>query len=433
MKFKEPANNNYTATVVTIKQIVPLKANKETKAQDCDNVVGTPLFGAQAIVGKDTKVGDIGIVFPHETQLSEDFVYENNLFRHTDQNKDDGKAGYLEDNRRVRGMKFRGHRSDCLFLPLSSLKYTKVDISKLEEGDSFDEINGKEICKKFLRKVPKSRIEKNKKDRSFVRVEKKFMPEHYATDQFFKNEDAIPPNRRVVVTQKIHGTSIRIGHTIVKRKLKPQEKLAKKLGVKVQDTEFDYVYGSRRSIKDINNPNQQHFYKHDIWTEEGKKLQGLIPENFLVFAELVGWNPDGGPIQKNYTYKIAHGISELYVYRVAHINGEGRVTDLTWDQIKEFCRDIDIKHVPELWSGQMKDFNPREWLDVRFNDELHGGYPQALPLDKGFIDEGICIRVDGLTPYTLKAKSPMFLQHETKMKDEEVADTEEDEEAQAEA
>src|SRR5689334_22227169 len=109
MKFQAPANTNYAATVVTIKNIIPL--------ENCDNIVATSLFGFQAITSKDTTVGTTGIVFPAECQLSDEFCKQNNLYRHGEFNVDHGKAGYLEDNRRVRAIKFRGHRSDCLFMP----------------------------------------------------------------------------------------------------------------------------------------------------------------------------------------------------------------------------------------------------------------------------------------------------------------------------
>ena len=258
--MRAPVNENYAATVVSIKSINELEG--------CDNVVGTPIFGFQAIIGKDHKVGDLGIVFPAETQLSEEYARENNLHRHGDRNKDEGAKGYLEDNRRVKAMKFRGHRSDCLFMPLESLAFTKAKISDLKEGDTFDELNDHEICKKYevRRKVGTQRQEKNKL--KFVRVDKKFMPEHYDSDNFFRNRDAIAPNTQVIVTQKLHGTSIRIGHTIVARKHSFIEKLAAKLGVNVAETEYDYIFGSRKVIKDINNPNQNHFYTTDIWTDD---------------------------------------------------------------------------------------------------------------------------------------------------------------------
>jgi hypothetical protein len=417
MKLMKPENENYAATVVAIKSITPLEGS--------DNIVGTPLFGFQAIVGKDTNIDDVGIVFPAEAQLSSEYCYENNLHQHGNLNKDEGAKGYLGDNRRVRAIRLRGHRSDCLFMPLSSLSYIKgFNPSDLAVGDVFDAIGDNPICKKYViqRTVKEQRIEKNKN--KFIRVDKKFMPEHYDSDNYFRNVDVIPEGKPVVITQKLHGTSIRIGNTVVARKLNLLETLAKRLGVKVAETEHDYVYGSRKVIKDINNPNQNHFYSTDIWTEEGEKLKGMLPEGYVVYGELIGWTAGGAPIQRHYTYGVPQSTADLFVYRVAHINPQGIITDLSWDQTVEFCGDRGLNTVPELWRGAMpnEEFIRHLFIDKKFREE---GYPQAVPLDpESPVDEGVCIRVDGIAPYILKAKSPLFFEHETKMLDEEALDLE---------
>lgn len=417
MKLVEPENKNYAASVVTIKETFPLEG--------LDNLVGTIIFGFQAVISKDTPIGTVGIVFPAETQLSELYASENNLHRHGDRNKDEGQSGFLEDNRRVRALRLRGNRSDCLFMPLTSLDYTGAKTELLNEGDTFDELNGHKICQKYVIKTNKreNRLEKNKK-KVWSRIDKKFLPEHYDTDNYFRNAETIPEHFWVHITQKLHGTSIRVGHTVVARKLSIRDRAAKALGVKVQDTEMDYVFGSRKVIKDVNNPNQNHFYTTDIWTEEGKKLEGLIPENYLLYGELVGWTPEGAPLQKNYTYKVPRGTCDLYIYRVAFINDRGLVTDLGWDQVIEFCKDRNLKPVPTLYQGPM--LSQQEimdtFIDKNFREE---GYRSAVELDpESPCDEGVCIRVDGLSPYILKAKSPMFLEHETKMLDEEATDVE---------
>lgn len=426
MKIEPPENPNYAAVVVAIKKINELEG--------CDNVVGTPLLGFQAIVSKDAKVGDLGIVFPAESQLSEEYARRNNLHRHGNLNDDEGAKGYLEDNRRVKAMKFRGHRSDCLFMPLDSLEYTGIFWGDLKEGDTFDTLNGHEICRKYVVKKTQreARVEKNKE--KFVRVDKKFLPEHYDTDNFFRQPDTIPSERDVVVTQKLHGTSIRVANTIVARKLSLLDKIAKKVGVPVKEWEHDYVFGSRKVIKDVNNPNQNHFYGSDLWTDEGRKLEGLLPENFLVYGELIGWTPENAPLQKNYTYQVPAGTADLYIYRVAFVNGQGLVTDLSWDQVKEFCKDRGLNTVPELWRGKYRNFAkkddegnwyiPDKFVDKRYNEN---GFRQAVPLDKESpCDEGVCVRVDGLAPYILKAKNPQFYEHESKMLDQEAVDIEEE-------
>lgn len=420
MKLKEPENVNYAATIVKISVL--------NKLQNSDNLLGAPLLGMQAVVSKDTEVGTIGVLFVAETQLSEEYAARNNLFRHKEFNEDKSKAGFIEDNRRVKAIKLRGNRSDALFMPLSSIAYTKVDLSELKVGDAFEELNGFEICKKYevkRRSVPTH--EKNK-HKVFTRVDEKLFPRHYDTSQYYRVVDTFKPYTEIIVTQKLHGTLLRFSNIPVARKFTIRDKIAKLVGVKVQKTEYDHVYGSNRVIKDANNDRQQHFYEHDIWTEAAKKYDDIVPENFIVYGELIGWTPDGAPIQKNYTYRVPHSTSDFYVYRVAQINGQGIMTDLSWDQVKEFCRDRGIKHVPELWRGKHQDFNPDEWVDTNYHDALHGGYPDAVPLDDDSpCDEGVCIRVDGIAPYIAKIKSPEFYAHETKMLDQEAVDIEEEE------
>ena len=425
MKLQEPKNSNYAATVVRIERLIPLTADGPGK-MDCDNVVGAPLLGYQAVVSKDTQVGDVGIVFTAETQLSDEYIRENNLYRHPENNKDTKKSGYLEDNRRVKAVKFRGHRSDALFMPLSSLAFTKIRLDELEVGDTFDVLGGKEICQKYeIKRKTVARVEKNK-HKEFKRVEEKFLPEHYDSENYFRNRDAISPGREIIVTQKLHGTSVRIANTIVKRKLTLRDKIAKAMGAHIAETEFDYVYGSRRVIKDVNNPDHQHFYDSDIWTDAGQKIHDSIPENFILYGELIGYTPNGALIQDRYAYDLDPGQNDLYIYRVAMVSNQGMLVDLAWDLVKEFCRDRGIKHVPELWRGQHMNFNAEDWLNKNFHKELHGGYPQAVPLaDDSPCDEGVCVRIDGIAPYILKAKSPDFLQMESENLDKGVIDTEE--------
>lgn len=418
MKLKEPENRNYAAQIVKIEHL--------NKLENSDNLLGAPLLGMQAIVSKDTEIGTVGVVFVAGTQLSDEYASRNNLYRHHEFNENKEKTGFIEDNRRVKAMKLRGNRSDALFMPLSSLAYTKVDLSELQVGDVFEELNGLEICRKFELKRKSPMYEKNKY-KVFSRVDDKLFPRHYDTDQYFRVQDRFKPYTEIIVTQKLHGTLLRFSHIPVNRQLSFAERLVSKLGVSVQKQEYANVYGSNRVIKDANNSNQEHFYAHDIWTEAAKKYDNLVPENFIVYGELIGWTKDGSPIQKHYTYRVPHMTNDFYVYRVAQINGQGILTDLSWDQLKEWCRDRGFKHVPELWRGRHEDFNPEDWLNTNYHDILHGGYANAVPLDNDSpCDEGVCIRVDGLAPYITKLKSPDFFAHEERMLEEEAVDIEEE-------
>lgn len=412
--MEKPVNPNYCATVVSIKNTFALDR--------CDNLLGTSIFGYNIIIGKDTAPGTLGLFFPAETQLSDKYCYENNLYRHGDKNRNPDLKGYVEDNRRVRAIKFRGNVSNGFFMPLDSLEFTGINTNALNEGDEFDTINGFEICRKYV--VPsKSPRSQEVADRGFVRADKKFMPEHIDTENFFKNSDKISPETEVVVTQKLHGTSVRIANTMVNRKPKLVERVASWFGGEFARTEYAYLYGSKKVIKDANNPNQNHYYSTDIWTQQGKKLDGMIPENYVVYGELIGYTPEGQEIQKDYSYGLQKGACELYVYRVAIVNVKGHTTDLSWEQVKEFCRNIGVKHVPEIVKCKMKELTANDFqfiktfLDARFFDGINLRNTLWLGEDKELVDEGVCVRADGLVPKILKAKSEKFYEHETKILD----------------
>ena len=427
--FKEPKNVNYVAVVTRIRAINVLP--------NCDNVVGAPLFGYQAIVGKATQVGDLVVVFTAETQLSDEFAKANNLYRDASKNANPEAKGYIEDNRRVRAIKFRGHRSDALVMSVDSLAFTGIDVSKLKEGDQFDELAGIEICRKY--EVKKNREGAPKaafKVEKFKRVDNKFLPEHIATAHWFRQLDSIPDDAEIVVTQKLHGTSIRLGHIPVRRKLNWKDKVAKFFGATVRDMEYAHVYGSRRVIKDANNPDHVHFYSTDIWSTEGKKYDAVIPQNFILYGELVGWTDGGGAIQSGYTYNVPQGRADLYVYRILVITNDGRHVELSWDAVKRFCVDNGIMHVPEFFRGRKAELvasgRIEALMDRRYYDDAMAGVSvftdMPVPLsDAGTVDEGVCTRIlesEATAPTIHKAKAPKFLAHETALLDKDVVDME---------
>lgn len=413
IKLDKPINDNYAVTIARVVAVVPLEGR--------DRIVGVPIHGHQAIVSKGWAEGDLGVFIPAESQLSPEFASANNMHTHPELNADPSVKGYLEDNRRVRSIRLGGHRSSALFLPLSSLEFTGVDITKFAEGDTFDHIGDIEIVRKYEIRSHKPASTKGNQAPKPRRVDKRHMPEHVDTANYWRAQHSIREDAYIWVTQKLHGTSIRIANTIVKRKLSRRERLARWFGAKVQETEYSPVYGSRRSIKDANDPDQRNFYDTDVWTIEGKRLDGLVPAGYVVYGELVGWAHQE-PIQKGYTYNLPKGTAQLFIYRVAQVNPDGVVVDLSWVQLEEFCRNTGLKPVPLLWAGFHQDFDVDAWMDKRYNAE---GYRHAVPLDPGeSVDEGVVIRVDGLVPRLLKAKAPLFFEHETQMHDQGVEDLE---------
>ena len=223
MKLKEPENINYAAQIVKISALNPL--------ENSDNLLGAPLLGMQAVVSKETEIGTVGVVFVAGTQLSDEYTAKNNLFRHHEFNEDKDKTGFIEDNRRVKAIKLRGNRSDALFMPLSSLAYTKVDLSELKVGDVFEELNGFEICKKYEVKRKSTPAHEKNKHKVFTRVDEKLFPRHYDTSQYYRVLDTFKPYTEIIVTQKLHGTLGRAAHIKVLRKLSVLERILLRLGV----------------------------------------------------------------------------------------------------------------------------------------------------------------------------------------------------------
>lgn len=401
-------NTNYSAVVVRINSLLDL--------QNADRLVGISHFGMQAIVSKGSyEIGQLGILFPTECQLSEDLARTNNLYSHSELNADQNTKGYLGDNRRVKALKLRGNVSNALFLPFIALDYLGVDTSELKAGDEFDTINGVEVCRKYVRKFNQTPGSGNKtkgQTKRFIRIDNKTFPEHWDTDSFFRNVHKYINDDTIIVTQKLHGTSARFTNQVVARKLNWKERLAQWFGVSVNKTEYDTLAGSRRVIKDIKaNDNHVNFYEVDLWNQWLTKIQHVIPKNWVLYGEIIGYSSDSGVIQSGYTYNCNPGESALYIYRVTVVNQDGVVCDLGWQQIKDFCLNSGLNYVPELWSGRFEDFVVDDWMNISY---YNSGLRWAVPLSKDSpCDEGVCIRLEGLSPYVTKAKSPAFLGHET--------------------
>ena len=58
-----------------------------------------------------------------------------------------------------------------------------------------------------------------------------FLPEHFDTGQWLREEHTVEPHEELIITQKLHGSSVRLGHTRVLRKLSWFERLLIRLGV----------------------------------------------------------------------------------------------------------------------------------------------------------------------------------------------------------
>lgn len=225
MGLTPPVNENYAATIIAVRSVVDLPKS--------DRIVGVPVFGFQAITGKGIEVGDLRVLFTAETQLSTEYAKFNNLHRHSDRNADPSVEGYLEDTRRVKALRLRGNVSNALLMPLSSLAFTGFDVTQLKAGDVFDTLNGVEVCRKYeiIRRGQRGLGVGRQTPKSQQRVDDLMFPKHFDTAQYMRNSHLVDGNDYVYVTQKLHGTSVRIGHIPVKRKLNQLERFLLWIGL----------------------------------------------------------------------------------------------------------------------------------------------------------------------------------------------------------
>lgn len=439
MSISISGTRNYSATVI--------KVPKVRKAENSDRLYIIDALGMTAIVDESwvAREGELALIFPAEVQLSLPFAAYNNLHRHPALNLDPSVAGYLEDSRRVKALKLRGNISNGLVLPLDSLGpvMDKADVywsrGVFEEGQVFDTFAGEEICRKYVIETKAAGLTRgeSQQKKAFRRVDTTYLPEHYETGQWLREEQTVPDHVEVIVTQKLHGTSVRLANTVVKRQLTWLEKIAQKLGVAVKDHDYDLVAGSRKAIKDPNNEGQAHYYGKDIWTEALGVYGDRIPKNHIVYGELVGYTSDGVPIQKGHTYDLAVGEYELYVYRVAVITEDAELIDLSWNQVKAFCQRHGLKNVPELLrckkgllyipAFEEVDFWAKHQQNLADGNE-HVSYnetPVKLSAGGTGADEGIAIREEsGMVPNLYKFKNKSHYEYETKQLDTGEADLE---------
>lgn len=434
MTISISGSRNYSATVIRVPKV--------RKAENSDRLYIIDVMGMTAIVGDSWvgREGELAVVFPAEVQLSHEYMHGNNLYRDKELNQNKSEAGYIETNRRVRAMKLRGNISNGLVMPLTSLVDGLRVAPEVSEGDVFDTVDGIELCRKYVVPVNASSAQNradSKIKKAFKRVDNTFLPEHFETGQWLREEGHVQAHEELIITQKLHGTSCRLGNTVVKRQHTKREKLAAKfLGARIADHEYDLVGGSKKVIKDPNNPNQKHHYEFDIWSDALKMYGDRLPKNIVIYGELVGFVPGGGPIQQGHTYGMQPGNYELYVYRVAIITEVAELYDLSWDQVRDFCSRHGLKHVPELDRMPKAVFDVMDFNEVNFyekhqllksidNGSEYTDPPVRLSEGGTGADEGIAIRVErGLTPEIYKYKNKSHYEWETKELDTGIPDLE---------
>ena len=388
--------------------------------------LGTTMVGGfQVIVGKDTEDGTLGVFFPSDGQLSHDFCVANNLYK---------PAGMFEQNRRVKTIRLRGEQSEGFWCQLSYLEmYTKLPVDILPEGTELTEVYTFPLCNKYetpatvrARENREKQPRKSNRQRDLVA---RAMPQHFDTTQFrFVGEQmARMEGARYIVTEKLHGTSGRVGRVWVEQDRKWWQKWLQWLRVKTYpDYVLKTVHGTRRVILGSDQDQQAGFYgSHDFRARATEHLVAVLPHNTCVYFEIVGWvgpatsiMPPYGKPPQHFSYGTQPGECELYVYRITTNMPGMDPVEWTWEQVEEWCKLNTVKAVPVLYTGR---------VGPDFTQTVEAYTEGTSVLDERHIREGVVVRVEG-EDRTLWAKNKSFVFREAEDKaktDTEYVDMEE--------
>ena len=415
------------------------------KHPNADRLLLADVFGNTVCVSTDYCEGQLGVYFPTDGQLSVEFAEKNNLVRKKNE-LGENVGGYMDpDKRNVTAIRLRGEKSDGLFLPLSCLAYTGVDMDTLTMGTVIDGVvNGHEICCKY---IPRSNSRShaagggNKTRKKSVPVAPLFK-EHADTEQLAYNLSAFKPGDEIEITLKMHGTSQRTAHVPVLKGYKRTlwDKITRKEGTPIYD--WGYVSGTRRVVLE---DYEGGFYGSNEFREAHSKIfEGKLWKGETVYYEVVGYTSTGTPIMssadnaklqdkefiKQYgketvfsygcsptgdsetrltdlndldtAYTVTRPQSDIYVYCMTMTNEDGEVVEYTPDFMRYRCEQMGVKTVPVFWRG----FVPTECEDADFLDadlisppgewvkELAEEYYDGPdPIGKTHVREGVVVRI----------------------------------------
>lgn len=424
-----------------------VKINELHPHSNADKLQIATIFSNNVIVDLNTQIGDIGIYFPIDLQLSEEYCKENDLVRRKDENGNP-VGGYLDpEKRNIRAMKLRGEKSEGLFMPLTSLAYTGE--IKFEVGNKIDIVNGHEICRKY---IPRGNQRSSGHTRQGNKTRKHSVPvaplfaEHADTEQLVYNMNAFKLGDQIEITLKMHGTSGRTGYlpklqgyndTFGCKASNAFRRLFAKMlhfpepephhnGEPVYD--WGYVTGTRRVVLD--DFEDGGFYGSNAFREpHAKFFEGKLWKGETVYYEIVGFTNTGIPImpqvsndrisdkkfRKRYgeVTTFSYGCvpwpredekqSDFYVYRMTMTNEDGDVVEYTPDFMRYRCEQMGAKCVPVLW----KDYAmPRGVIEydwdvgeyIKYIAEKYYDGPDLI--GKTHVREGVVVRIVNRPKFT---------------------------------
>lgn len=423
-----------------------VKIEKLREHPNADKLQIATFFGNDTCIGLDAKIGDIGVYFPCDLQLSVEFCLENHLLRKLPDGTPD--TGYMDpDKRNVKAIKLRGEKSDGIYLPISCFDYTGA--TGLKVGDTITVLNGHDICNKYIPKHNPSKVREGNRTRKKRAPIAPLFAEHADTEQLAYNLGVFKPGDEIEITLKMHGTSQRTGYLpvihhyvgpggafdILNRKgifrfIKPNKKMVEWAENAISPVyEYDYITGTRRTV--IENYDGGFYGSNEFREQHAETFRGKLWKGESVYYEVVGFTHVGAPIMATcsnkkmndkefikqygetttfdygcsatgwYTYEDGsheeRPISDIYVYRMTITNEDGNVVEYTPDFMRYRCEQMGVKCVPVFWKGIVTGGFDHDGVAYGAGDEAKGiaerFYDGPDPIGKTHIREGVVVRI----------------------------------------
>jgi len=399
------------------------------KHPDADRLQIATAMGHTVIIGLNQVNGDLGLFFPPDGQLSLEFATANDLLKRVDK-KGKQCGGFFESSRRVRNIALRGVKTEGFWISVESLAKLHEQekgiplVAGITVGLELDSYQGIPLCNKYITPATiKARSESsiyatNNKTKRQVK-ELHGLAMHWNTPQLKQSTHSFQKvPGAIIITEKLHGTSGRLGCAKVSRpKTFAEMTLLEKVSHYVfrrtpaQKKEWKVTNGTRNVV--LLNDHQKDKYRFDVV----KGIEDSLHHGETIFFEIVGYTHTGAPIMpahdlrmlKNKILLAKYGehmeyrygcsveedsekpLNRLFVYRISRTSDDGHELDMPWNQLTARCAELGLDHVPVVMANtQLSNihdfFNP---CPLNLESLSSGG----SVLDS-HLKEGICIRVE---------------------------------------
>jgi len=399
MLQKSETNNAIITTLANVR-----------KHPNADRLQLATVFGTQVIVGLEAKEGDIVIYFDSNLALSYEYLRWNNLYSNKEMNLDTSQKGYFGKNGRVRAQKLRGEISNGFVAPTHSLDYIEeVDVSEIvfNVGDEFTQINGREICSKYI--VPCSHSDYQGKSKKPSLFQSDMFHRHWDTKQLMREKDKIVPGV-IYAEEKVHGTSGRVANVLCHTGKKWWQVWKPTLVWKV-------VSGTRR-VDLIQNSNHMCLERKEI----EDKVASNLHQGEQLYYEIFGHTKDGKEIQQGFSYGCAGGQYKVMLYRVTITTPDDFCIDLDREDVYRRAGELGLEKPCLLQKLYIPEIEAVDFFLPSIVKLVNG----KSALDAGTLREGVVVWFKNIYGKwdCLKHKSEEFLIRESELRDKEIGDVE---------